>query len=229
MAAASPTISSGPWSPRLRPSTQRGTAWERFTGEGLSPCSFQGPLRFVWSMRPATAEKLQGLPDPEFLARLRQPSRKLEISARQPPFDLSLSLRRSAAQASARVLAIGTPRRRSTRSPTSLNLGLRDAWNWLRCCLTLRRKRSARKRSSLVMPAGEARRQAGIGLPFSGPNVSNSRRRAYAERAPRKSCGGRECQPGRLRHRQPAPRASASGAPNSRTIRTRKSVKPIPA
>jgi len=61
-----------------------GTAGSALLARGLSPCSFQGPLRFGLEHETATAEKLQGLPDPEFLARLRQASAQgSEISARQ--------------------------------------------------------------------------------------------------------------------------------------------------
>jgi len=60
-------------SPRSLPSGRPcGTAWERFTSEGPLALLPSGPSRLVWSAGPAKFEELRGLPDREFLARLRQ-------------------------------------------------------------------------------------------------------------------------------------------------------------
>jgi 2-octaprenyl-6-methoxyphenol hydroxylase len=116
-----------------------GTAWERFTAEGpLALLPFGDRYALVWSTSPATAEELQGLHDAEFLARLRQAfgGRLGDFRSTGPRSTFPLSLRRSAVQASPRVLAIGNAAQ--TLHPVAgqgLNLGLRDAWELARMLL----------------------------------------------------------------------------------------------
>jgi len=116
-----------------------GTAWERFTHEGpLALLPFKRGHALVWSVSPATAQELQGLPDREFLSRLRQAfgGRLGEFSSAGPRSSFPLSLRRGAIRPSPRVLAIGNAAQ--TLHPVAgqgLNLGLRDAWELARMLL----------------------------------------------------------------------------------------------
>lgn len=116
-----------------------GTAWERFTAEGpLALLPFGDRYALVWSMSPASAEELRGLPDAEFLARLRQAfgGRLGDFLSTGPRSSFPLSLRRGAARPSPRVLAIGNAAQ--TLHPVAgqgLNLGLRDAWELARMLL----------------------------------------------------------------------------------------------
>ena len=116
-----------------------GTAWERFTAEGpLALLPFGERYALVWSTSPATAEELQGLGDPEFLARLRRAfgGRLGDFRSAGPRSTFPLSLRRSALRTSPRVLAIGNAAQ--TLHPVAgqgLNLGLRDAWELARMLL----------------------------------------------------------------------------------------------
>ena len=121
-----------------------GTAWERFTAEGpLALLPFGERYALVWSMSPATAEELQGLRDPEFLARLRRAfgGRLGDFRWTGPRSTFPLSLRRGAVQTSPRVLAIGNAAQ--TLHPVAgqgLNLGLRDAWELARMLLDATRE-----------------------------------------------------------------------------------------
>lgn len=116
-----------------------GTAWERFTPEGpLALLPFGDGHALVWSASPATVEELRGLPDREFLARLRQAfGAKLgEFRSTGPRSSFPLSLRRGAVRPAPRVLAIGNAAQ--TLHPVAgqgLNLGLRDAWELARMLL----------------------------------------------------------------------------------------------
>ena len=146
-----------------------GTAWERFTAEGpLALLPFGDRYALVWSTSPATAQELQGLPDPEFLARLRRAfgARLGDFRSTGPRSTFPLSLRRSAVRVSPRVLAIGNAAQ--TLHPVAgqgLNLGLRDAWELARMLLD-----SAKDEvGAPVFVAGYARsrgfdRHAGIGF-----------------------------------------------------------------
>ncbi|HUL90901.1 MAG TPA: FAD-dependent monooxygenase [Burkholderiales bacterium] len=138
-----------------------GTAWERFTAEGpLALLPFGERYALVWSTSPATAAELQGLRDAEFLARLRQAfgGRLGDFRSTGPRSAFPLSLRRSAAQASPRVLAIGNAAQ--TLHPVAgqgLNLGLRDAWELARMLLDA-------PREEVGAPAFVARYSRGRGL-----------------------------------------------------------------
>jgi 2-octaprenyl-6-methoxyphenol hydroxylase len=116
-----------------------GTAWERFTHEGpLALLPFRRGHALVWSVSPASAQKLQGLPDREFLSRLRQAFGGTlgEFSSAGPRSTFPLSLRRGKIRPSPRVLAIGNAAQ--TLHPVAgqgLNLGLRDAWELARMLL----------------------------------------------------------------------------------------------
>ena len=107
-----------------------GTAWERFTFEGpLALLPFGDRHALVWSASPATVEELRGLPDHEFLARLRRAfGGKLgEFRSTGPRSSFPLSLRRGDVQPAPRVLAIGNAAQ--TLHPVAgqgLNLGLQD-------------------------------------------------------------------------------------------------------
>jgi len=119
--------------------TASGTAWERFTSEGpLALLPFGDRHALVWSAGPAKVEELRGLPDREFLARLRQAfGGKLgEFRSTGPRSSFPLSLRRGAVRPAPRVLAIGNAAQ--TLHPVAgqgLNLGLRDAWELARMLL----------------------------------------------------------------------------------------------
>ncbi len=116
-----------------------GTAWERFTFEGpLALLPFEDRHALVWSATPATVDELRGLPEREFLARLRQAfGGKLgEFRSTGPRSTFPLSLRRGAIQPAHRVLAIGNAAQ--TLHPVAgqgFNLGLRDAWELARMLL----------------------------------------------------------------------------------------------
>jgi 2-octaprenyl-6-methoxyphenol hydroxylase len=116
-----------------------GTAWERFTFEGpLALLPFRDRHALVWSASPATVEELRGLPEREFLTRLRRAfGGKLgEFRSTGPRSTFPLSLRRGAIQPAPRVLAIGNAAQ--TLHPVAgqgLNLGLRDAWELARMLL----------------------------------------------------------------------------------------------
>jgi 2-octaprenyl-6-methoxyphenol hydroxylase len=109
-----------------------GTAWERFTHEGpLALLPFGERFALVWSVSPATAEELQRLRDPEFLARLREAfgGRLGEFRSTGIRSTFPLSLRRGAVRPAPRVVAIGNAAQ--TLHPVAgqgLNLGLRDAF-----------------------------------------------------------------------------------------------------
>jgi 2-octaprenyl-6-methoxyphenol hydroxylase len=121
-----------------------GTAWERFTFEGpLALLPFGDRHALVWSAGPATVEELRGLPDREFLARLRQAfGGKLgEFRSTGPRSTFPLSLRRGAIRPAPRVLAIGNAAQ--TLHPVAgqgLNLGLRDAWELARMLLDVEKE-----------------------------------------------------------------------------------------
>jgi 2-octaprenyl-6-methoxyphenol hydroxylase len=115
------------------------TAWERFTDEGpLALLPYRDRHALVWSVSPATADELCGLPEREFLARLREAfgGRLGEFRASGPRTSFPLSLRHGAVRPSPRVLAIGNAAQ--TLHPVAgqgLNLGLRDAWELARMLL----------------------------------------------------------------------------------------------
>jgi len=117
----------------------RSTAWERFTAEGpLALLPFEDSHALVWSVSPHTAEDLCRLPDPEFLARLRNAfgGRLGDFLSVGPRSAFPLSLRRGTIHPSPRVLAIGNAAQ--TLHPVAgqgLNLGLRDAWELARMLL----------------------------------------------------------------------------------------------
>jgi len=121
-----------------------GTAWERFTFEGpLALLPFGDRHALVWSASPTTAEKLRGLPDREFLARLSQAfgGRLGEFRSTGPRSTFPLSLRRGAIHPAPRVLAIGNAAQ--TLHPVAgqgLNLGLRDAWELARMLLDVEKE-----------------------------------------------------------------------------------------
>jgi len=105
-------------------------AFERFTGEGpLALLPQDDGYALVWCVRPATAARLQTLPDAAFLAELAQTfgsrlGRFTGISARAG-YPLGLN---AGAAATARSVAIGNAAQ--TLHPVAgqgLNLGLRDA------------------------------------------------------------------------------------------------------
>ena len=110
----------------------RGVAWERFTAEGpLALLPYGDRYALVWSVRPAAAENLLGLSDPEFLARLREAfgGRLGDFHSAGPRSAFPLSLRYGAADPAPRILAVGNAAQ--TLHPVAgqgLNLGLRDAW-----------------------------------------------------------------------------------------------------
>jgi 2-octaprenyl-6-methoxyphenol hydroxylase len=116
-----------------------GTAWERFTHEGpLALLPFRDRFALVWSVSPATAEELQRLREPEFLARLREAfgGRLGEFRSTSIRSIFPLVLRRGAIRPSPRVLAIGNAAQ--TLHPVAgqgLNLGLRDAFELARMLL----------------------------------------------------------------------------------------------
>jgi 2-octaprenyl-6-methoxyphenol hydroxylase len=116
-----------------------GTAWERFTHEGpLALLPFGDRFALVWSVSPATAEELQRLREPEFLARLRDAfgGRLGEFRSTGIRSIFPLALRRGAVRPSPRVLAIGNAAQ--TLHPVAgqgLNLGLRDAFELARMLL----------------------------------------------------------------------------------------------
>jgi 2-octaprenyl-6-methoxyphenol hydroxylase len=146
-----------------------GTAWERFTTEGpLALLPFGERYALVWSMSPATAEELQGLRDPEFLARLRRVfgGRLGNFHSTGPRSTFPLSLRRSAVQTSPRVLAIGNAAQ--TLHPVAgqgLNLGLRDAWELARMLLDATREEiGARAFTARYASNRDLDRRAGIGF-----------------------------------------------------------------
>jgi 2-octaprenyl-6-methoxyphenol hydroxylase len=115
------------------------TAWERFTDEGpLALLPYRDRHALVWSVSPATSDELCGLPEREFLARLREAfgGRLGEFRASGPRASFPLSLRHGAVRPSPRVLAIGNAAQ--TLHPVAgqgLNLGLRDAWELARMLL----------------------------------------------------------------------------------------------
>jgi 2-octaprenyl-6-methoxyphenol hydroxylase len=116
-----------------------GTAWERFTHEGpLALLPFGDRHALVWSLSPSTAAEIRGLPDREFVARLRVAfgGRLGDFVSTSPRSSFPLSLRRSKIRPSPRVLAIGNAAQ--TLHPVAgqgLNLGLRDAWELARMLL----------------------------------------------------------------------------------------------
>jgi 2-octaprenyl-6-methoxyphenol hydroxylase len=116
-----------------------GTAWERFTPEGpLALLPFGDRFALVWSVSPATAEELQRLRDPEFLARLHDAfgGRVGEFRSTGIRSSFPLALRRGAIRPAPRVLAIGNAAQ--TLHPVAgqgLNLGLRDAFELARMLL----------------------------------------------------------------------------------------------
>jgi 2-octaprenyl-6-methoxyphenol hydroxylase len=116
-----------------------GTAWERFAAEGpVALLPFRDRYALVWSVSPATAEKLQDLSDPEFLARLRGTfgERLGDFRSSGPRSSFPLSLRRSPIRPSPRVLAIGNAAQAlHPVAGQGLNLGLRDAWELARMLL----------------------------------------------------------------------------------------------
>jgi 2-octaprenyl-6-methoxyphenol hydroxylase len=118
---------------------QEGTAWERFAAEGpVALLPFRDRYALVWSVSPATAEELQDLSDPEFLARLRGTfgERLGGFRSTGPRSSFPLSLRRSAIRPSPRVLAIGNAAQAlHPVAGQGLNLGLRDAWELARMLL----------------------------------------------------------------------------------------------
>ena len=127
----------------LAESAPGGTAWERFTHEGpLALLPFRRGHALVWSVSAASAQELQGLPDREFLSRLRQAfgGRLGEFSSAGPRSSFPLSLRRGKIRPSPRVLAIGNAAQ--TLHPVAgqgLNLGLRDAWELAQMLLDVAR------------------------------------------------------------------------------------------
>jgi 2-octaprenyl-6-methoxyphenol hydroxylase len=117
----------------------RQTAWERFTREGpLALLPHRERHALVWSVSQQTADELKGLPERDFLARLRLAfgGRLGDFGATGPRSSFPLSLRRGAIRPSPRVLAIGNAAQ--TLHPVAgqgLNLGLRDAWELARMLL----------------------------------------------------------------------------------------------
>jgi len=118
---------------------QAGAAWERFAAEGpVALLPFRDRYALVWSVSPATAEALQDLSDPEFLARLRGVfgERLGDFRSTGPRSSFPLSLRRSPIRPSPRVLAIGNAAQAlHPVAGQGLNLGLRDAWELARMLL----------------------------------------------------------------------------------------------
>jgi 2-octaprenyl-6-methoxyphenol hydroxylase len=146
-----------------------GAAWERFAAEGpIALLPFRDRYALVWSVSPATAEELQNLSDPAFLARLRGSfgERLGDFRSAGPRSSFPLSLRRSSIRPSPRILAIGNAAQAlHPVAGQGLNLGLRDAWELARMLLDVAKEElGARAFVARYARSRSLDRYAGIGF-----------------------------------------------------------------
>ena len=114
----------------------RGTAYERFTGEGpLALLPLQGRYAVVWAMSPGRASALATAGEAEFLAALAaafgERAGRLEAAGERVRVPLALRVR--ASRTGERAAYVGnTAQSLHPVAGQGLNLGLRDAWDLAR-------------------------------------------------------------------------------------------------